>query len=197
MIIYDDDFLSTAEIDEIKDFLLNPNTPWIYSEQTNSLEEGIAVANSKLVKASGQFFYHILGNGQPPIVGNEIFINAIKKFNDKNGLLTYIITRIKANKVMRDQDSEGRHHLPHVDSGQKHLVFLYYVNDSDGDTVIFDKKFGDNLDDMNIVRRISPKAGAAIVFDGSMYHASSSPSVSEYRCVVNANFLGKAPTATL
>jgi len=191
MIIYDDNFLSTAEINEIKNFLLNEDTPWVYSEQTNSLEEGPAVIDSELVKPSGQFFYHILGGVPEPVAGSEIFINAIKKFNDKNGLLTYLITRIKANKIAQDKDSKGMHHLPHVDSNQKHLVFLYYVNDSDGDTVIFDKRVGDSLDNMNIIRRISPKAGAAIVFDGSMYHASSSPVLADYRCVVNANFLGK------
>ena len=31
--------------------------------------------------------------------------------------------------------------LLHVDMNQKHVVFLYYVDDSDGDTIIVDKKY--------------------------------------------------------
>ena len=30
---------------------------------------------------------------------------------------------------------------PHIDADRDHLVILYYVNDSDGDTVIYNEKF--------------------------------------------------------
>ena len=80
----------------------------------------------------------------------------------------------------------------HIDIPFEHLVVLYYVNDSDGDTFIFDK-FADyknlqsptiNPEDANIIKRISPKKGRALVFDGSRYHSSSGPT-KDVRCIIN------------
>ena len=79
---------------------------------------------------------------------------------------------------------------PHVDREVSHLVVLYYVTDSDGDTVIYDKTFRDvspnnlKLEELKVFKSITPKKGRAIVFDGSRYHASTRPTKG-HRCVVN------------
>ena len=56
---------------------------------------------------------------------------------------------------------------------------IYYVNNSDGDTVIYDNK--------KLVR-VKPEAGKILMFDGSLYHASSRPTKNKLRKVVNINF---------
>jgi hypothetical protein len=86
----------------------------------------------------------------------------------------------------------------HVDMpDKKHLVVLYYVNDSDGDTVIIDKQHltsagnsDDNvrLEDYNIVKRITPKQGRAVLFDGWQYHTAEQPQ-NHMRCVINLNII--------
>lgn len=80
----------------------------------------------------------------------------------------------------------------HIDIPFEHLVVLYYVNDTDGDTFIFDK-FADldnlksptlNENEANITKRVSPKKGRALVFDGRRYHSSSAPT-KNIRCIIN------------
>ena len=79
---------------------------------------------------------------------------------------------------------------PHVDREVSHIVVLYYVTDSDGDTVIYDKTFRDvspdhlRKEDLQIFKSVTPKKGRAIVFDGSRYHTSTRPTTG-HRCVVN------------
>lgn len=66
---------------------------------------------------------------------------------------------------------------PHVDMGIPHWVVLYYVNDSDGDTVFFDKH-------NNIVERVTPKKGRVVFFNGNILHGGGIPK--EFpRCAVN------------
>lgn len=67
---------------------------------------------------------------------------------------------------------------PHTDRDDPHTVLLYYVCDSDGDTVFYKNN--------KIIKRVTPKKGTAIIFDGSTLHSAFQPNKS-VRCVINFN----------
>jgi len=67
---------------------------------------------------------------------------------------------------------------PHVDYPIPHLVLLYYINTTDGDTLF--------LENNKIVDRVSPKRGRCVLFDGSVLHSSSSSTLSP-RLILNNN----------
>ena len=69
----------------------------------------------------------------------------------------------------------------HTDSNDPHLVCLYYVNDSDGDTILFEN------DGETEIKKIAPKKNKIVFFDGSIKHCSSRPSKST-RSIINFNF---------
>lgn len=66
----------------------------------------------------------------------------------------------------------------HRDYQFPHWVLLYYVNSTDGDTIIFQNE--------QRVERISPRRGRVVLFDGNLLHASSSSTASP-RIVLNTN----------
>lgn len=78
----------------------------------------------------------------------------------------------------------------HVDYAKPHRVLLYYVNDSDGDTVILKQKYPfshnriSGLTHGEILHQVSPKKGRVVMFDGSHFHSSTIPS-KKLRCVIN------------
>ena len=78
---------------------------------------------------------------------------------------------------------------PHIDleEGERHIVVLYYVKDSDGDTVIYNEK--DECLDGNytIKQKVTPKQGRIVLFDGGLFHAAEQPINSNTRCIVNYN----------
>ena len=75
--------------------------------------------------------------------------------------------------------------LPHIDIySRKHLVCLYYVCDSDGDTILYQEQ--EKSDAYTIQKRISPKQGRVVLFDGSYYHTAEQP-INNVRCIVNYN----------
>ena len=75
-----------------------------------------------------------------------------------------------------------REDTPHVDIFDDHFVILYYVCDSDGDTIIYNEKI--KSDSYTIQKRITPKQGKVVLFDGSYYHTAEQP-LNNIRCVVN------------
>ena len=74
---------------------------------------------------------------------------------------------------------------PHIDlNRRKHFVALYYVCDSDGDTVIYNER--EKLGTYTIKQRVTPKQGRIVLFDGSLYHTAQQP-LNNVRCIVNYN----------
>lgn len=65
------------------------------------------------------------------------------------------------------------------------LTAIYYVNDSTGDTIIFDQKFG-HPGPLTVRTRVPPRKGRLVVFDGALLHAGNTPRTNGPR--VNINF---------
>jgi hypothetical protein len=88
------------------------------------------------------------------------------------------------------------HGIPHVDGHHnfKFKVAVYYVNDVDGDTVIFKQTTRDTTPEevkegkLEIDKTISPKKGRLVIFNGDVYHAVGKPKT-DLRCIINYNFL--------
>ena len=75
-----------------------------------------------------------------------------------------------------------REDSPHIDTSDDHFVMLYYVCDSDGDTIIFNEK--EKSEKYTIQKRVTPKQGRVVLFDGAFYHTAEQP-MDNVRCVIN------------
>lgn len=91
-------------------------------------------------------------------------------------------------------------HVPHVDMFFPHYTVLYYVNDSDGDTFLYNEKspavdFGvipEYPNMFNVSASFSPKMGRALIFNGLVYHSSSLPQLNSHRIAININVVPKS-----
>lgn len=102
----------------------------------------------------------------------------------KAGISRYTIVRVKANLTTQHQLPSTHYQTPHVDTDPPSRTFVYYVNDSDGDTVLFNERLGDRFSEFTVRDRCSPKKGRVFSFDGNHYHAGQYPST-KYRMVIN------------
>ena len=75
---------------------------------------------------------------------------------------------------------------PHIDldEGQRHIVVLYYVKDSDGDTIIYNQRT--ESDTYTVKQKVTPKQGRVVIFDGGQYHTAQQ-AINSVRCIVNYN----------
>ena len=81
---------------------------------------------------------------------------------------------------------------PHVDMVAPHFVMLYYVCDSDGDTIIYNEKTKfdncrpDSKINFTIKKKVYPKQGRVVLFNGIHFHTAEQPN-HNLRCIVNYN----------
>lgn len=96
--------------------------------------------------------------------------------------------RVKANMMFpHSKVTKNMHNTPHVDvPGETEFVSaIYYVNQSDGDTVFFNEKESDTFDYLTEYKRVAPKKNSLVMFDSHRYHASSNPIKVENRVILN------------
>ncbi len=104
----------------------------------------------------------------------------------------YELQRIKVNynpQVSKIYQNNCMH--PHCDMNKGGFTAIYYVNDSDGDTIIFNEKTISpffNGEELSIKKRIKNKRGRFVAFNQDYLHAGMLPISSDYRVVINFNF---------
>ena len=112
--------------------------------------------------------------------------NAIQSYF--NYTFDYNIIRCKAN--LKHQVPElylDKFNPPHIDAKFKHWVLIYYINNSDGDTIIFNEQYNPNTvtSNFSIDQKISPKQGRLIFFPGHKFHSANFPIKSPTRLILN------------
>ena len=83
-------------------------------------------------------------------------------------------------------------HPPHIDiqdpKKTQYVSAILYINDTDGDTIIYDHKlyFAESVPtNMRIKKTIAPKPGRLLLFNGSYVHTGHSPNKHQTRILLN------------
>ena len=186
-----DDVLSIEQADEIEALLTAVSFPWYCTNRFSTVDEP-NYDDSNIFEYL-QFVHLFCDWDEGKTTVNSRYYNQIANIinplcdGDK-------IVRIKANyKTQCRSGTEDMHTTPHIDMRLQqdgspdgfrvefpHTVIIYYVNDSDGDTFLFNS----NGTEMT---RVEPKKGRFLIFDGQIYHAGSFPIHHLDRIVINYN----------
>ena len=165
-----------------KILLIRENFPWYLHHSSNygpeNYDDYVEFNSGLPLEKEHPQFVHLFYNDEKQ---NSDFFPTIGKFFKSN--IHFEIERffrIKANLNIQIPNQLKDIHGPlHRDSPHDYLEsILYYVNDSDGETLFFDN-------DRNLIKKVKPKKGRAIIFDSNIIHAASSPINCRFKVVIN------------
>lgn len=189
MITILDDLLSPSYADAIENEVRN--LPYYYKEQTSEYTEDVPyIISTPETKDYGQFVCPILHNAQSNLIGSGFFDQVKPLFyiaQDRLQMKLTGLVRVKANILLQQPTAPIEHYnIPHQDSVSGTLSMVYYCNDSDGPTVLFNEFYSDAPPSRLTIReRIQPKKNRAVIFESNRYHASSNPIYTKARFVLN------------
>jgi len=158
----EDNFLEESDHKELLALLTSWEFPWFYQQTLT--------AGSDDLQAFG--FNHWLSAEEHPAYAN--LVTQMESALDACKCL-----RVRADMTLYNPN--GYQHAYHVDSEEDHMVCIYYVNDSDGDTLI-------RQDEFHEVWHVPPRANRLLIFHGKYYHTGHSPVKHKSRILINANF---------
>ena len=185
-----DNFIDIKYQKDIRDILLGEadyeeeSFPWYYIEDVTSSGDPDSQHRSAL---GHQYVDYIEGEpvGEKLTIFHHLFLDTLKKVCRKmvirniNVLQGRSFLQFPLNLKDRSVDT------PHIDiHDRKHIVALYYVCDSDGDTIIYNERKPSKS--YTIKQRVTPKQGRMVIFDGSLMHTAEQP-INNVRCIVNYN----------
>jgi len=160
------------------------NMPWYYTDSASGVNENYDIHNPN-IKDSIQFVHPIADDN---IARSELFplILPIVWFLEKaSGLQLINVLRMKANCLTRDGE-HSYYNPPHIDVAESgYHSLIYYVNDSDGDTVLFNEFYDHGHNNLTEMARITPRQGSALLIPSHLFHSSSCPINIKKRMVVN------------
>ena len=189
-----DDIISESNQTKLEEYIKLSNLKWNYQHNitgqyggTDSLElpanvlKGIDITDTIILDIINSIKFNLL---------NKLNMEFEKDY------------RYKINWTTPISENYNFKNLIHVDMDVAHIVIVYYINDTDGNTVLLNNKKGNsaeshqnnfngiNFDDFEIVNKISPKKGRAVMFDGNIYHYGEYPTITD-RFIINFDLVGK------
>lgn len=148
--------------------------PWYYYDSCATGTDGIQ-----------QFMTLVYLEGDKYTKYADDILKVLDYFEEKTGHKVKRVIRVKANLATQsdvsDEDNDKTIHRDFDQNNPKIITMVYYVNDSDGDTIVYDNE-------MNEIERCSPVAGNAVWFNAEKLHRGTIPVYNKIRVVINYVF---------
>ena len=189
-----DDIISESNQTKLEEYVKLSNLKWNYQHNitgqyggTDSLElpanvlKGVDITDTTILDIINSIKFNLL---------NKLNMEFEKDY------------RYKINWTTPISENYDFKSLIHIDMNVAHIAIVYYINDTDGNTILLNNKKGNsaeshqdnfkgiNFDDFEIVNKISPKKGRAVMFDGNIYHYGEYPTITD-RFIINFDLVGK------
>ncbi len=160
-----DDFLTTSYHSEILRFVSSGEMQWFYTPNITGEEyDGLGLHG---------FSNHLYDVDRDTPVNPLVSLIMPCLFQIQDYIKSPRILRARLDMTLFNPFCPP--HVPHTDMEGDHYSAVYYVNNSDGDTIIGDTK-------------VKPIANRVVIFDGTIVHNGHSPCEHNNRIIINSNY---------
>lgn len=182
--------------DQIEADVMAMKFPWYYINDVTNRNYG---SNSGLTHLAYNY-------GSEPSDWFPFIMPIVYSIAEAAGHTLEQLLRIRVGCLPQTHETGYEYNSPHLDFQMPHYTACYYVNDSDGDTVLFDQTAADmnvtELSEHNLIeyvqhtnftvaQRSAPVKGRLCVFDGMRFHSSTKPKQHDRRIVLTVNYIAR------
>ena len=157
---------------------------WYYLPNISGWNNNYNVDNVNFVKNQSGFYHLLYSDGNITSPYYSSFVPLLGYIEEQFEIKINNLIRVRIG--MNLNTGEIGSHYPHTDLDIPNKTFLYYIDESDGNTIFYDKESKDNLK-VNLTNLHTQNQ--AVLFDGLTLHSSSSPIKYNKRTTININFV--------
>lgn len=167
-----DKFLPKYYLKELQDYFLSNCCEWYFQEKISGIESNSDVGSfgfSSNLFSDGAYVPNFPGTLCRSLVAHVQ--EAVETYNESYQ------TVIRARADMTLYNPDKHQHEYHTDFDFPHTTAIFYVNTSDGNTILTDGS------------EIEPLENRLFIFNGLQHHTGHSPSKHKNRVLINMNFV--------
>lgn len=173
-----DNLLTESYLKDLQNYFLSQQCEWNYNDNL-----------------TGDESYEVLGSFgfTMRLHWNQMFVNSYAGILSRALIFTALdkvieITEkphlvVRARADMTVYNPLNHCHELHTDYSYEHRTAIFYLNTSDGNTLLYDR------DGKELLTEVIPIENRLLVFDGLLQHTGHSPSNHKSRVLVNMNFM--------
>jgi hypothetical protein len=162
------DFLSEEYKNTIREQMNSEIFPWYfcpYTTKNDMYQKGFQFTHTGLYNKNKYPFY-------------DVVYPMLHILQEKANVKIKNLYRIKANLITQGTPIDFDENV-HRDGKSGLMSLLYYVNDSDGDTLFLDD------DKKTIIQQVKPEENKALFFKSDIWHCSNAPINYKNRIIIN------------
>ena len=178
-----DNFLPTEVFSEIQSHIVSSSQPWCYQRNITSVKKkGVGLGHHG-------FNFWVVNPNKPNNLTEHESSQLLSPLLGKMKGLTGCKNILRSRLDMTLYAGRSKKGEPHVDSEKSHIVTIFYLIDSDGDTVVYNQVYNPQKDQrLTVKKRIQPKENRVVMFDGKYIHTGHTPSRHNRRILINTDF---------
>ena len=182
-----DNFLSNSYFNSLQELVTSQMFPWSYMGN---------ITDGDIHSEIGNFgFQYMLGDHNEFRPSSETYHSMACLYNIQDEIGASGLWKARYDMTLYNPDNfiHNRHVDYDIDQLANYKSTILYMNDSDGDTILYKEKANYQRDviqsmEYTEVERITPKANRLVIFDGNIIHTGHSPSKNKTRILLNAVF---------
>lgn len=184
------DVLSPEDFKNLSNLVMSTEFPWYWQSHV-SLPSWCVINDPNAIETFG--WNHQVYNKETNFKGNflEAFAPVLQQIKNYAGKRIEFIRIRLSMKVYKQGFTINNYNLPHIDYNFPHKTAIFYLNNSDGPTWIFNERFNGQEEptEFTINEKINPRENGMILLDGLQYHTASNPIKSDRRVILNINYV--------
>jgi len=173
-----DNLLTKSYLKDLQNYFLSQQCEWSYNDNL-----------------TGDESYEVLGSFgfTMRLHWNQMFINSHAGTLSRALIFTaldkvieivqkpHLVVRARADMTLYNPSNHC--HELHTDYPYEHTTAIFYLNTSDGNTLLYDRE------GKKLLTEVEPIENRLLIFDGLLQHTGHSPSNHKSRVLVNMNFM--------
>jgi hypothetical protein len=186
--------LPIEEFKKLEEEVFSPTFHWYYARRGNDGSE------NPFLNGWSRFVYAYRGDVEYVYDDpNNTLVNTARRILKLAGEEYSHLLRVRY--IMNTISDRPYLNGAHVDSEGEHRVGLFYLNDADGSTIIYNEKFDPTLKiqsgeylkqyvpELTVEKKVQPVANKLLIFDGLQYHTGTVPVKTARRIAINIDYL--------
>lgn len=173
-----DNLLTKSYLKDLQNYFLSQQGDWNYNDNLTGDDSYVVLGSFGFTMRL--HWNQMFVDSYAGTLSRALILTALDKVEEVTST-THLVVRARADMTLYNPLNHC--HELHTDYPYEHKTAIFYLNTSDGNTLLYDRE------GKELLTEVEPIENRLLIFDGLLQHTGHSPSNHKSRVLLNMNFM--------